>query len=113
MLLSEHVYCVAVTFKVTEQSNEFASIFVLNLNIPPQKLFGCFRRLKLWASGDWKLHLNSMPAHASCLMQSFLAKYQITQMTQSPYSPDVAPFDLWIFPKLKSPLKGERFQTIG
>ena len=29
------------------------------------------------------------------------------------YSPDLVPCDFWIFPKLKSPLKGKRFQTIG
>ena len=45
-------------------------------------------------------------------MQSFLAKLQITQVTQLPYSPDLAPCNFWLFPKLKSPLKGKRFQTI-
>ena len=47
------------------------------------------------------------------LMQSVLAKHQITQVTQLPYSPDTAPCNLWIFPKLKSPLKGKRLQTIN
>ena len=28
------------------------------------------------------------------------------------YSLDLAPCDLWLFPKLKSPLKGKRFQTV-
>ena len=39
-------------------------------------------------------------------MQSFLVKHQITQVTQTRYSPDVAPCDFWLFPKLKSALKG-------
>ena len=34
----------------------------------------------------------------------------VTQVTQPPYSPDLVPRDFWPFPKLKSPLKGERFQ---
>ena len=39
--MSEHVYCVAITFKMTEKvSNESASNFVLSLNILVQKLFG-------------------------------------------------------------------------
>ena len=42
----------------------------------------------------------------------FLAKHQITHVTQLPYSPDLAPCNFWLFPKLKSPLKGKRFQTI-
>ena len=46
------------------------------------------------------------------LMQRFLAKHQITQVTQPPHSPDLAPRNFWLFPKLKSLLKGKRFQTI-
>ena len=30
----------------------------------------------------------------------------------APYSPDLVPCAFWLFPKLKSPLKGKRFQTI-
>ena len=37
---------------------------------------------------------------------------QITQVTQPPYSPDLVPCDVWLFPKLKSPLKGKRFQIV-
>ena len=42
-------------------------------------------------------------------MQDFLAKHHITQVYQPPYSPDLAPCDFWLFPKLKSPLKGGKF----
>ena len=42
----------------------------------------------------------------------FLAKYQITQVTQPLYSPDLVLRDFWLFLKLKSPLKGKRFHTI-
>ena len=31
----------------------------------------------------------------------------------APYSPDLAPYDFWLFPKLKSPLKEKRFQTFN
>jgi hypothetical protein len=40
-----------------------------------------------------------------------LAKHHITQVCQTPYSPDLAPCDFWLFSKLKMPLKGMRFQT--
>ena len=30
----------------------------------------------------------------------------------APYDPDLAPWYFWLFPKLKSPLKGTKFQTI-
>jgi len=38
-----------------------------------------------------------------------LAKHHITQFCQPSYSPDLAPYELWFFAKLKSPLKGRRF----
>ena len=63
-------------------------------------------------NGEWQLHHDNASAHASHLMQSFLVKHQITQVTQSPYSPDLVPCNFWLFSKLKSPLKGKRFQTI-
>ena len=64
------------------------------------------------AMGDWQLHHDNAFAHASPLRQNFLAKHQITQMTQPAYHPDLVPCDFWLFPQLKSPLKGKRFQTI-
>ena len=73
--------------------------FVLSLNIPLQKLFGCFRRPQLWVTGDWQLHHNNVPTHASHLC-SFLVTHQITKVTQFPYSWDLAPCDSWFFPKV-------------
>ena len=70
------------------------------------------KAVAIWATGDWQPHHNNTPTHASHLMQRFLAKHQITQVTQPPYSPDLAPCNFCLFPKLKSPLKGKRFQTV-
>ena len=65
--------------------------------------------------GNWWLQLPhyNAPIHTSPLMQSFLVKHQTTQVTQPRYSPDLMPCDFWLFPNLKSPLKGKRFQYIG
>ena len=63
-------------------------------------------------NGDWQLCHDNVPSHAPRLLQSLLAKHQITQMTQPTYSPGLVPCDFWLLPKLKSPLKGKRFQTI-
>ena len=65
---------------------------------------------QLWATGNCKFYHNNAPDHASCPMQSFLAKRQIIQVTQPPYSPDLAPCNFWLSPKIKSPLK-KKFQT--
>jgi len=39
-----------------------------------------------------------------------LAKNGIPVVRQAPYCPDMAPCDFWLFPKLKRPLKGSRFE---
>ena len=98
---------------LSKYNNECASNFMLSLNIPLQKLFGWLRRPHIWATGEWQLHHDNMPAHASLLMQSFLAKLQITQVTQPHNNPDLALCNFWLFPKLKSPLKGKRFQSLN
>ena len=46
---------------------------------------------QLWATGDWQLHHDNVFAHASPRRQNFLAKHQITQVTQSPCHPDLVP----------------------
>ena len=110
MPLSEHVCCTALAFKMTEQVEQCICIkFCVKL----EDFFRWFRRPQLWATGDWQLHHDNVPTRASCHMNSFLAKYQITQVTQPPYSPDVAPCNFWLLPKLKSPLKENRFQTFS
>ena len=111
-LRAEHPHKPSHSKWLTEQNNNSASNFALSLNILLQKLFAWLRRPQLWATGDGQLHHDNEPAHTWCLMQSFFVKYQITQVTQPPYSPDLVPCDFWLFPKLKSPLKGKRCQTI-
>ena len=73
---------------------------MLNLNIPPWKLFRWFRKPQLWATGDWQLHHDNVPAHASHLMQFF--------GETSNHSGDLAPLQtrfsdlqLLAFPKTK------------
>jgi len=59
----------------------------------------------------WMLHHDNAPAHASLLIREFLAKNETTVVPQPPYSPDLAPADFFLFPKLKSTLKGRRFES--
>jgi len=51
-------------------------------------------------------------AVASLLIHEFLTKHKTTVVPQSLYSPDLAPTDIFLLPKWKSPLKGRRFQTV-
>jgi len=41
-----------------------------------------------------------------------LAKHGTAVIPHPPYSPDLAPLDFFLFPKLKSTLKGKRFESI-
>ena len=43
---------------------------------------------------------------------NFLAKNNTVIMPQPPYSPDLAPCDFLLSPRLKRPMKGRRFATI-
>ena len=56
-----------------------------------------------------QLHHDNAPARSTALLQASLTKHHITQFCQHPYSPDLAPCDFSLFPKLKSPMKGRRF----
>ena len=70
------------------------------------------KRPDLWAAKTWQLHHDNAPAHSSHLIQGFfLAKHNIPLVRQAPYSPDMALCDFWLFPKLKIPLKGKRFES--
>jgi transposase len=51
------------------------------------------------------LHHDNAPAHSSLLIRDFLTKHETTLVPQPPYSPDLAPADIFLFTKLKSILK--------
>jgi hypothetical protein len=62
--------------------------------------------------GQWFLHHDNAPSHSSLVVQQFHTEKSISVITQSPYSPDLAPSDFWLFPTLKMGLKGIRFTTM-
>jgi len=70
------------------------------------------KRPELWENQTWMLHHDNAPAHASFLICSYLAKHQTSIVPHPPYSPDLVPAGFFLFPKLKTTLKGRRFQTI-
>ncbi|UYV79771.1 hypothetical protein LAZ67_18000597 [Cordylochernes scorpioides] len=70
------------------------------------------KRPDLWKNKNWLLHHDNAPAHTSLLVRDFLAKNNTLMMPQPPYSPDLAPCDFFLFPKLKRPMKGRRYATL-
>jgi transposase len=70
------------------------------------------KRPELWENQTWMLHHDNAPANASLLIRSYLAEHQTTVVPHPPYSSDLAPADFFLFPTLKTTLKGRHFQTI-
>ncbi|UYV70135.1 hypothetical protein LAZ67_7001931 [Cordylochernes scorpioides] len=70
------------------------------------------KRPDFWKNKNWLLHHDNAPVHASLLVRDFLAKNNTLMMPQPPYSPDLAPCDFFLFPKLKRPMKGRRYATL-
>ena len=66
----------------------------------------------MWKNGDWLLHRDNVPAHASLIVREFLTKNNMTTVLHPAYSPDLAPCDFYMFPKMKLRLKGRRFTSI-
>jgi histone-lysine N-methyltransferase SETMAR len=62
--------------------------------------------------GAWALHHDNASAQKAHSIQVFLASHGIPVIQQPPYSPDMAPCDFWLFPQLKTALKGNRFDDI-
>jgi len=70
------------------------------------------KRPQLWTKQSWVLHHDNAPAHSLFLVRNFLAENETTVVPQPSYSPDLASADFFLFPKLKSTLKGRRFDTV-
>ncbi|GFU93058.1 hypothetical protein TNCV_2900441 [Trichonephila clavipes] len=51
-------------------------------------------------------------AHTALIVWQFLAASGVVTLDHSCYSPDLAPADFFLFPRLKSALKGKRFTDI-
>ena len=62
----------------------------------------------LFKSGQWHFHQDNAPVDNSILVTDYLTKLDIKTVLQPPYSPDFAPCDFWLFPKLR----GCRYETI-
>jgi len=56
-------------------------------------------------------HHDNAPAHSSRLTKQILREFRWELLPHPPYSPDLAPSDFFLFPKLKEHLKGVRFTS--
>ena len=65
------------------------------------------RRPDMWKNASWILHHDNAPS-----VKRYLAKNNIPVTEHPPYSPDLAPCDFFLFPKIKSVLKGTKFESV-
>jgi hypothetical protein len=57
---------------------------------------------ELWRDHSLILHHDNKPAHSSLRVLQFLEGKGISAMDHLLYSPDLAPADFWLFPKLET-----------
>ena len=53
-----------------------------------------------------------VPAHTSLSVQQFLTKHGMTSMSHPPYSPHLTPNNYFLFPQMKTVLRGKHFADV-
>ncbi|UYV83854.1 hypothetical protein LAZ67_X000432 [Cordylochernes scorpioides] len=70
------------------------------------------KRPERWQNNDWILHIDNARPHTAHVVLQFLAKHSTIHIPHPPYSPDLAPNDFFLYPKLKMKLKGRKFDNV-
>ena len=63
-------------------------------------------------AANWILHQDNAPSHNALSIREFLTEKKIPVLPHPPYSPDLAPCDFFLFPKIKSKLKGHNHESV-
>ena len=58
-----------------------------------------------------KLLHDNAPAHKSAMVQEYLKESGLNVLDHPPYSPDLSPCNIWLFPRLKEMLVGHCFES--
>ena len=61
---------------------------------------------------EFYLHHDNAPPHTAAITLGLIGLSRIDMVPHPPYSPDLAPCDFFLFPRLKSGLRGHRFQNL-
>ena len=112
--VSEHLYCVAIAFKMTEQVEQWICLkFCIKFEHSSTETIWVIQRQQLWS--NWWLAASSRQCAHPCITShaKIFGETLNHPDDSAPYSPDLVPCDFWLFPKGQSPLKGKRFQTVS
>jgi hypothetical protein len=79
-----------------------------------KRLLRRFHRVRpgLHRTGQWMLLHHNAPAHCAICVHQFLVQSGVSVLDHTPYSPDLASADCFLFPRLKSVMKGARFANV-
>lgn len=70
------------------------------------------KRPELWRKGNWLLHHDNTSAHDELKECHFFCSNNINLIPHPYHSPDLAPCDFFLFPKVNSMLKGHSFDSV-
>ncbi|KAM7310483.1 putative histone-lysine N-methyltransferase SETMAR-like [Ixodes scapularis] len=70
------------------------------------------RRVRKEICDNWILHHGNASSHTALIVSELLAKMCVPTLPEPPYSPDLAPPDFFLFPRIKRTLKGTRHGTL-
>lgn len=93
---------------ILDQQRTVTSHWYITVALP--QLFAAVRQHRP-KSGirDLRLHHDNAPAHTAASTLDFLADNGVRLVSHPPYSPDLAPCDFFLFPKLKLRMRGKQF----
>ncbi len=63
----------------------------------------------LWRDNSYRLMHDNAPAHTAVPTFTAMVETSMKTVNHPPYSPDLAPADFWLFPYLKSQIRGKIF----
>ncbi len=70
------------------------------------------KRPELWWDRRFILHHDNVSPHTCFVTRQALQKWNVDTLDHPPYSPDLAPCNFALFPKLKSLIRGEKFENL-
>ncbi len=59
------------------------------------------------------LHHDNAPSHTSAPTLALIGESHLDMINHPPYSPDLAPCDFFIFPRMKNGLRGHKFRNVA
>ncbi|GFT48769.1 HTH_48 domain-containing protein [Trichonephila clavipes] len=71
------------------------------------------KRQCLQSNNTWVLHQDNASVHIVLSVKQLLVEKRNTVLENQPYSPDLAPYDLYLFLKVKNVLMGAHFLSVG